>query len=215
MEYYLLRRGGRAVAETEEWGGELANSNDKSPEERQASARGTQSKGCLLGQLAKPRSHHCVGMGAGQEASPFLKRERKYTALDPSENKCEQKHAHKKSVKFPKVLLNLNVVLLKNAREVPRLKSRAKTCIQARPGGTDLSSYIESRGQSGTHEILSLKNKTQAKACGPRSGGKACFVQLLLCIQFRRSQVPQNHGNFGECVITKERQASTWSSQSV
>lgn len=62
MEYYLLRRGGRAVAGTEEWGGELAKSNEKSPEERQASARGTQSKACLLGQLAKPGSHHCVGM---------------------------------------------------------------------------------------------------------------------------------------------------------
>lgn len=62
MEYHLLRRGGRAVAGTEEWGGELANSNNKSPEERQDSALGTQGKGCLLEQLAKPRSHHCVGM---------------------------------------------------------------------------------------------------------------------------------------------------------
>lgn len=101
-----------------------------------------------------------------------MKRGKKYTALDPSENKCEQKHAHKKSVKLPKVLLNLNAVLLKNAREVPRLKSRAKTCIQARPGGTDLSSYIESRGQSGTHEILSLKTKHKLKPVDPDQGAK-------------------------------------------
>lgn len=43
-------------------------------------------------------------------------------------------------------------------------------CIQARPGGRDLSSYVESRGQSWTHEILSFKTKHKLKPVDPGQG---------------------------------------------
>lgn len=67
MEYHLLRRGGRAVAGTEEWGGELANSKEKRP----ASALGMQDKGCLLGQLAKPHATTVWGCELAKEQAHF------------------------------------------------------------------------------------------------------------------------------------------------
>ena len=48
-----------------------------------------------------------------------------------------------------------------------------KTCIQARPGGTGLSSsYVESRGQSGTPEIPSLKTEHKLKPVDPDQAAK-------------------------------------------